>query len=416
MRVLMLTPGLPGPTGSGAAIRNWYILTYLVEQLGASVELMTFAEPDSPIGREALPAAVTLTVMPPPSRDWRRRLRVLALAGRPDLADRLWTPEAQAQLGWRLLDGQIDLLHIGGLELGRYLFELTAELSPRRWPAVVVDEYNAEYVLQWRAWATDCRRPARWPQALYSAVQWWRLRAFERAVGRAADGLVCVSVEDAAALRRLDPTLTPTIIANGVDTVRYAPIRPTTPGLPRFDLLFSGTLDYRPNIDAACWLVEAVWPALWAARPGLTLGLVGQRPAPAVRALAERPGVIVTGPVADDRPYLWGAGIYVVPMRYGGGIRLKLLNALAAGCAVISTTMGAEGVPVVHGRDLLLADRPEQWLRAIDRLLDEPSLRVQLSAGGQALVRQQFDWQQLVGGLAPVYQQALARRRAASVA
>jgi glycosyltransferase involved in cell wall biosynthesis len=144
--------------------------------------------------------------------------------------------------------------------------------------------------------------------------------------------------------------------------------------------------------------------------PGLTLGLVGQRPAAAVRALAALPGVMVTGAVPDDRPYLWGAGLYAVPMRYGGGVRLKLLNALAAGCPVISTRMGAEGVAVTHGREVLLADRPEQWLRMVLRLRSEPGLRERLVQAGRAMVEAHYDWRTLVTAFGPVYAAALARR------
>jgi glycosyltransferase involved in cell wall biosynthesis len=274
----------------------------------------------------------------------------------------------------------------------------------------VLDEFNAEYVLQRRAYQTDARAPLRWPQAAYSAVQWWRLRRFERAVCQAVDGLVCVSPDDAAALALLAPSPRPTIIPNGVDTDRYAPVAPDAAGLPRFDVVFSGTLDYRPNVDAALWLGRQVWPLLRARHPTLTLGLVGQRPAPAVRALGGVPGIMVTGPVPDDRPYLWGATLYAVPMRYGGGIRLKLLNALAAGCPVLTTTMGAEGLPVVHGRDLLIADRPEQWVRGVTRLLTEPELRARLRAGGRAFVEAHYQWRDLVQGFGPVYAAALAGR------
>lgn len=410
MRVLMLTPGLPQPTGSGAAIRNWYILHYLVEELGASVQLMTFGEATGLLAAEALPPSVSVTVVPVVSRPWRQRLTGLASSMRPDLADRLWTVEAHSRLVWLLLQDEFDLIHVGGLELGRYAVELIQSQTSVTRPAVVLDTYNAEYLLQRRALATDARHLMRWPQAAYSAVQWWRLRGFERTVIKLVDQVVCVSEADAEALRRLDRRLSPVIIPNGVDTSRYHLGDRLSPGLPRFDLVFSGTLDYRPNVDAALWFGRAVWPAVRVRFPELTFGLVGQRPVAAVRALGQRDGIIVTGPVPDDRPYLWGAGLYIVPMRYGGGIRLKLLNALAAGCPVITTSMGAEGIPVINGRDALVVDRPDQWVWAIERLLTNAVLRERLREHGRALVQRRFEWRSLVEGFGVVYQVALSRR------
>ena len=409
MRVVMLTPGLPQPTGAGAAIRNWHILRYLVDDLGARVRVIAFGEPGEPAPAEPLPAGVEATVLPRPVRDRRRRLGVLASSRWPDLADRLWIPEAQARLVWQVLQGGTDLVQIEGLELGRYGLEIIRHRPPGGWPAVVFDAHNAEYVLQRRAAATDARMPRRWPAAAYSLVQWQRLRRFERDLCRAADRVVCVSDKDAAALSALGLASPPTVITNGVDTARYHPAPAGAADLPRFDLLFSGTFDYRPNVDAALWLARAVWPVLRARVPPATLGLVGRRPAPAVQALAHLPGVTVTGAVPDDRPYLWGAGIYAVPMRYGGGVRLKLLTALAAGCPVLSTSMGAEGTAVVPDRDLLVADTPAAWVAASLRLLRDADLRARLAVAGRALVEERYDWSRLVRAFAPVYEAALHR-------
>jgi glycosyltransferase involved in cell wall biosynthesis len=255
---------------------------------------------------------------------------------------------------WQALRADVDLVHVCGLELGHYALEVLRNRTAAGGPAVVLDEQNAEYVLQRRACLTDAR--------------------------------------------------------TGVETERYAPVDTDLSYLPRFDMVFSGTLNYRPNIDAAVWLGRTVWPALRARLPDLTLGLVGQRPADAVRALAAVPGITVTGAVADDRPYLWGATLYAVPMRYGGGVRLKLLNALAAGCPVISTTMGAEGVAAVHGQHLLLANHPEQWVRGVARVRGEPKLREWLVEQGRALVRERYEWRDLVRAFGPVYEAALAGR------
>jgi glycosyltransferase involved in cell wall biosynthesis len=403
----MLTAGLPQPTGSGGAIRNWYILRYLTEELGATVQVLAF---DAGIGTpiaEPLPDGVTATVLPTPMRAWQQRVGTLTSSTRPDLADRLWSAEARTRIFLATQRGRVDVVHVGGLEVARYALEMANETRRDR-PTIVLDEFNAEWLVQRRAAATDWAALPHWPRAAYSAVQWRRLRGFERAACLMADHIVAVSAADAAALATLHPALQPTIIPNGTDVRRYAPVDRATPGLPRFNLLFSGTMDYRPNVDAAEWLVRSVWPRLLRRRPALTLGLVGQRPTAAVRVLGTRPGVTVTGPVPDDRPYLWGSDIFAVPMRYGGGVRLKVLNALAAGCGLVSTSMGIEGIDVEPGRDILLADSTAQWEQQVDRLLSDPALRARLSAAGQAAAMR-YDWRALVRRFGPVYEQALTQ-------
>jgi glycosyltransferase involved in cell wall biosynthesis len=416
VQIVMITPGLPQPTGAGAAIRNWHVLQFLVRGLGARVQIYTFAGPHDQPPTTPLPAGIEVTVLPRPARAWRRRLGVLASSGRPDLADRLWSAEAQTKIVWQTLRQEIDLVHIGGLEVGRYGREIIEHRPPGAGPAVVLDDFNAEYLLQRRAALTDLASPRRWPIAAYSLIQWRRLRRFERALCRAVDAVVCVSRADAAAVSALGLVYPPAIIPNGVDTQRYRPVPPDQTDLPRFDLVFSGSFDYRPNIDAARWLTSAVWPALRARLPRLTLGLVGQNPAPAIRALGRLPGVTVTGPVPDDRPFLWGAGLYVVPMRYGGGARLKLLNALAAGCAVVSTSMGAEGVGVTPGRDLLIADGARDWVRGCMQLLANEQQRAELATAGRDLVERYYDWSQLIRSFGAVYDVALRRRANGEIA
>ena len=124
-------------------------------------------------------------------------------------------------------------------------------------------------------------------------------------------------------------------------------------------------MDFRPNIDAVRWFCATCWPRIARAHPGATFAIVGRNPTAAVRALAALPGVRVTGAVPDTRPWVAGAEVYVVPMRIGGGVRLKLLQALAMGRAIVSTRMGAEGITLDGGRDLLLADGPADFADAV---------------------------------------------------
>lgn len=423
-RMLFLTPQLPNRARQGAAIRNWNLMTQLAAR--HDLDLLTFAGEREEGGRGQGGADEpwqTLVTVPAPRRNLGCRLRTLALSGRADMADRLWSPEFARRLHELLTGNHYDIVQGEGIELARYL--LLIDRPHRGGPLLVFDDHNAEYVLQRRAAATDLRRLHHWAKGAYSLAQWQRLRALERRTLRACDLTVCVSEADAAAIQRLAPDRPLIVAPNGVDTAYYSPealdrggLRSTwlaQPDRPRFDLAFSGSFDYRPNVDAATWFVAAVWPLLrqhGRRRDGrnLRVALVGRNPAPEVTRLVLQDGVMVTGSVADDRPYFASAAVYILPMRYGGGVRLKLLNALAMGCAVVATTPGCEGVPVRDGEQLLIADGAEAFAAAVERLLADPELRRRLGDAGRAFVQERYDWAGIVARLEAGYDAAFAIR------
>jgi glycosyltransferase involved in cell wall biosynthesis len=159
------------------------------------------------------------------------------------------------------------------------------------------------------------------------------------------------------------------------------------------DLVFTGSMDWMPNEDGILWFVDEILPRIHERRPEATLTVVGRNPPPRIAALAGRdPRLRVTGTVPDVRPYLERASVFVVPLRVGGGTRLKVYEALAMERALVSTTIGAEGLPVTDGRHLLLADEPAAFARAVLGLLDDPARCRVLGADGAAFVRQHFGW------------------------
>jgi glycosyltransferase involved in cell wall biosynthesis len=253
---------------------------------------------------------------------------------------------------------------------------------------------------------TDVRRPSRWPAALYSWLQVPRLARLEAAVCRSVDEVVCVSREDGVALQRLAPSLSPLLVPNGIDVDDYAQSRPRPDEIlaGADNLVFTGKMDYRPNVDAALWLVNEIMPRVRAARPQVRCLIVGQKPVPEVRRLHGRHGAVVTGAVDDARPYIGHAAVYVAPLRMGGGTRFKLLEAMAMGRPVVATTLGAEGFDVAPGRELLLADTAEAFARAVVTVLDDPSRAAGLGAAGRAFVTAGYDWGRLIPRLEALYQ------------
>jgi len=401
LNLLFLTPQLPFPPRQGTAIRNWGLIKHLAQRHALS--LLSFIEPDQPPQPPELLAACRQVVsVPVPRRSRADRVRTL-LSAQPDLARRLWSDGFSAALA-RLVQGQaFDLIQIEGLELAPYLAELGRLLPAAGGPRLLYDAHNAEFLIQRRAFDNDRQLPARWPAALYSRVQTPRLKQFEAETCRLAHAVTCVSAEDAEALRQLVPGLQPVIVPNGIDFDSYQGV----PGSPELQaapyVAFTGKMDYRPNIDAALWFIEAILPRIRAVRPEVKFYVVGQKPSERLRRLHGQQGVVVTGAVEDPRPYIAAAQVYVAPLRMGGGTRFKLLEAMAQGRPIVSTTLGAEGFPVQSGRELLLADTPAEFAAAVLRLLEAPALAQTLGQAGRAFARASYDWSAIIPKLEAVY-------------
>lgn len=387
MKLLLLTPQLPYPPRQGTALRNWGLVRHLGR--AHTVTVLSFAEPGQAVAEPLRAACARVVTVPLPRRTRADRLRGL-LAPEPDLAQRLASaPMAQA-LSDLLAAERFDLVQVEGLELARYL--PLAAGTP-----VLYDAHNAEYVLQRRAFATDLRQPRRWPRALYSALQWPRLKRFEARTVRAAWAVTCCSTEDAAALHALAPERArPVVVANGLDVAEYAAAE-VAPAAPT--VVFTGKMDYRPNVDAVTWFAEAIWPRVRARLPVAEWLIVGQQPAPAVRALHGRAGITVTGAVDDIRPYVARAAAYIAPLRMGGGTRLKLLEAMALARPIIATPIGAEGFAVRHDQELLLADAPAAFAEAVVRVLNDPALARRLGQAGLAFATAHYDWRVIIPAL-----------------
>jgi len=207
-------------------------------------------------------------------------------------------------------------------------------------------------------------------------------------------------------LHRLMPDLDVAIIPNGVDTTYYRPLTGPSPEvvLPPYSMVFTGKMDFRPNIDAVLWFAHEVLPLIRAQVSEARFYIVGQQPHDRITAIAGEPGVVVTGYVDDVRPYIAGAGAYMVPLRIGGGTRLKVLEAMAMSAGLVSTTVGCEGFPVVAGQHLLIADTAESFAAAVVRLLRNPDDRARLGAEARHFVEACYDWESIV----PLFEQVYA--------
>jgi glycosyltransferase involved in cell wall biosynthesis len=241
------------------------------------------------------------------------------------------------------------------------------------------------------------------------------LKRAEREVLRLANAHTVCSERERQVLLEQVPEAHITVIPNGVDTAFFAATSAVAEGRLRQNVVFVGSMDYHANIDAALFFAKAIWPDLRERRPDLRFFIVGSKPAPEIVELANQPGITVTGTVEDLRPYYRNAVMVVVPVRVASGTRLKVLEAMAAGVPVISTRLGAEGLAVTPGKDILIADTPAEIIDTAAALHQDTATWHELTANALRLVQAEYDWSAIGERLLGVYTELLARRLHANV-
>lgn len=398
MKLLFLTPQLPYPPHQGTTLRNFNIIKHLASR--HEIHLLSFGAPgelqDSPL-REF---CARIEIVSPPARSMPRRAFETFLHPLPDMARRLHSSALAEKLDALLIENTYQVVQIEGIEMANFWLERNSKQIPN----LVFDDHNAEWTLQKTAYETDRQNPGRWHAALYSWIQYNKLRRFERLVCLQSFAVVAVSGPDADAIASLDPAIKPIVIPNGVDCDYYVPSDGVcAKPLAELSAVFTGKLDFRPNIDACVWFASEILPLLQSQIPLAHVSFVGQKPSPAVQALASRQGIEVTGFVPDTRPYIADAAVYVVPLRMGSGTRLKVLEAMAMGKAIVSTTFGVSGIECAHGREVWIADDADSFARAVAALMRDGPRARELGANARKLAVEKYDWGKLVPAFDTIY-------------
>lgn len=319
----------------------------------------------------------------PPEPTWlgqqAHRLRLAA-----SLDTRVRTPkfyEAQCARIRDVLRSEVfDVVFVDGLTVSQYIRK--ADLSGI--PAIV-DVHDSVTMLLTRARASE----RTWRRRLAVTLETYGVSRIERSLSRVFSTIITNSDVDEGFFKRLDPSANTLTIPNGVDGDFFGS-DDVSGDMSR--LVFTGVMSYPPNEDAAVHFAEDVLPLVQRTHPHAEFWVVGKSPPDRVRALARRPGVHVTGGVPDVRPYVLGAGIFVCPLRYGAGVKNKLLAALSMKRAVVASAMSLEGLQFRHGEELLIADEPAQVAAHITRLMDDPALARRMGEAGHAAVKSRYSW------------------------
>ncbi len=250
----------------------------------------------------------------------------------------------------------------------------------------VLFQHNVETTI----WQRHAERAGSAVRRMFFGLQARRMEAYERKVCQESKFVIAVSEVDARRMRKMFAIEQVKAVPTGVDLDYF---RAPADVPPTCDLLFSGSMDWLPNVDAMEHFLLEMLPLIRKERPGTTVTIAGRSPDARVRKAAEGlDGVTVTGSVPDMRPYLWGARVSIVPIRIGGGTRLKIYECMAAGLPVVSTTVGAEGLAYTAGEDMLIGDTPAEFAAACLRLLRGEDERRHVAAAALHLVESRFSW------------------------
>lgn len=396
MRVLLLTQVLPYPLDSGPRFKTYHILKYLAERHEVTLASFIRAEDDqSAIDHlKGLCHAVYTVPMTRSAVQDVGYLLASLLTHRPFVMLR---DERQAMRALvRRLGAQwnghpyFDVVHADQLNMATYALDVPAR---RR----VLGEHDVAWALWRRICATLPPGPKRW----LLEREWRLLRHYQRDISRHFDAILTVSEVDRAAMAEAvaDPSrieVLPIAIDPGPGPLPREPDGP--------HILHLGTMFYLPNADAVLWFTNQVYPRIRARLPQVRFSIVGTHPPPEVRALANPDaGINVTGYVPDVEPIIRRSSVLVVPLRAGSGMRVKILNALAQGLPVVTTTLGCEGIAAVSGRDLLVADTPEAFAEAVLCILTDEALARSLAANGRRLIEQLYDYRIVCRKLEDIY-------------
>jgi sugar transferase (PEP-CTERM/EpsH1 system associated) len=393
MRLLWIKSDVLLPLDTGGKLRTWHLLRNIAAR--HEVTYLGCAAPDHPAehiaGMREVARNVHVVARSNPAKgSWRFYVDAAF-----HLADPL--PYAIGRYRSRAFRRRLDqLLRAEQFDLVVCDFLVPAVNLPRRLPCPsVLFTHNVEAEI-WRRHAET--KTGRLSRFLYGAQHQRMLRFEARTLAR-FDGVLAVSDADRATFARLYPGAVKApvhVIPTGVDTEFFAPAPSSAASR---SLVFTGSMDWLPNEDAMLFFCAEVLPLIRREEPGVTLTIVGRTPTPAVARLAQQHGVVVTGRVDDVRPHMANAAVYVVPLRIGGGTRLKIFEAMSMGKAVVSTSIGAEGLPVTDGAHLALADEPRTFADTVVRLLRDVEQRRSLETAARALVVERYNWTAAAGEL-----------------
>ncbi|MDO9318378.1 MAG: glycosyltransferase family 4 protein [Gammaproteobacteria bacterium] len=387
LRILWVKMGGLWPANSGGRLRSYHMINELSRDNDVTVLTTHSSDESTSALRAHLPYCKRIDSRPfsPPKSTSKAFLLSLAaswLSRLPVDVYKYQLPELRREVQFLLAGGNFDVC------IADFMTAIPNVAMTGATP-VVFFSHNVEYMI----WQRLRDNEPSWLKRVLLSIEWRKMRRAEKRACRAAVATIAVSAEDARKLRENCEHAHVDSVNTGVD-IDYFTANSTVAKDP-FAIVFSGSMDWHPNEDAMLYFMKDVFQKVRAQVPEATLSIVGRHPSQRLRTAAMLAGAEVTGTVTDIRPWLDKAAVYIVPLRIGGGTRLKIYEALSMGKAVVSTTIGAEGLSLLDDVHLLRADTTETFVNSIVMLLKNPEMRTSLGDAGRQLMEENYGWSKI---------------------
>lgn len=409
MKILFLTQIVPFPPDAGPKVKTWHVLRALIGQ-GHAVTLVSFVRPEEEQHLATLKKVCGAVHAVPIKRSRIADVRYMVrsyLTTRPFLIERDDLPEMQATVDGLVKEQDFDFIHADQLTMVQFGLR-GAAVAPKKKPKVIFDAHNAVWSIVARM-----QENARWFLKPVLGVETRRIKRYEGELLKTVDHVLAVTEVDRAGLEealnfskpRPGEHVAPiTVVPIAVDTQQLQPIQ-RKPGSKNIVTL--GTLHYPPNADGIRWFFTEVFPLIRQRVPDATLTIIGKNPPQdfVEYAIAHPEAIRLTGYVPELPPYLEQSALMVVPVRAGGGMRVRILEAFAYAMPVVTTTIGLEGIHAELEKDVLVADTAADFADRVIELLEDASLQGKLAAHGRQLAEKKYDWQVILSAMNPIYEQ-----------
>ena len=385
MKILVLYPYVPYPIDRGTYQRTFHLLRELARV--HEVSLLAIDEHGERVRHKNVFSEFCqrVEIVPFEHPAWMKLFPERVRAKTPATVLHWNIPALERMLDRMLIGGDYDAVHICDIVMAQYFLEKHRDIP------IVVDRSRVDLqfqLMEHRQLELPVRtRMLRWENYL-------KLWFYERAVARRAEFQIVCGKDDERFVRRfISPRSAVSVLPNGVDLQYFSPGASSDPRAEEPTVIFCGTMDYSPNVDGLKWYFKRIHHKLRNLVPELRILIVGKKPAPEILRFAKMPEVTVTGEVSDVRPYYRRAWLQIVPLRIGGGTRLKIVESMAMGTPVVSTSIGAQGLGLCHNNEILLADSPTAFAEETARALQSLPLRRALQRSGLEAVCSRMGWQ-----------------------